>query len=140
MKLAPVKKLLLKGSISPTLKLAIEESLKALKNKDLNLAYQITACKSYIANNIDPKRKECKDYAFQEDREHNEATLKASAYCIMDNFHADIAWNLNKMPSGMMIASITPSGKGIIKSMEHEGLHPIIQRIQYEDKLIRRRR
>jgi hypothetical protein len=138
MKLAPVKKLLAKGFISPTLKLAIEESLKAIKNKDLELAYQLSACKSYIANKIDPKRRAFRSNAFQEDREKNEATLKASAYCIMDNFNADIAWTLQAMPSGMMTVYKTESGL-VVESMKIIGQHPIIKRMKYEKKLLNQR-
>jgi hypothetical protein len=121
-------KALKKGVMSPLLRTAIEATLKALDTKNLKLAYHITACKSLITSNLDPKDKV---HAFQEDGDANEEALGNSLYSILDGVHFQLANVLQRIPSGMMIMY----ARGI-HEMTSKGTHPIIKRIIAERKAI----
>jgi hypothetical protein len=126
-----LNKILEKGYISPTLRRAIEAIIKALNENDLNLAYQLSVCKSYVAGRIEPKNK---TYAFQEDSKENEKLFKRNVYCILDSVHHDIALAIHALPSGMMIV-----GRGEVQQMKSEGTHPIIKRIKFENAALDKR-
>ena len=64
--------LLMNAVMSPMLKEAVSATIEALKNKDLKLAHQITACKSYVIGEINKKDTK---HAFQEDEAANKRTL-----------------------------------------------------------------
>lgn len=117
-----------KGIISPTLRKAIEAITEALDKKNLNLAYQLSVCKSYISGVLNPKNK---INAFQEDSDTNKKLFKRDVYCILNGIHHDIAFAINALPSGMMIV-----GGGTVKEMESKGTHPIIKRIKFEHNTI----
>jgi hypothetical protein len=118
-----------KGIISPRLRYAIEEILKALNANNWELAYQLTAVKSLITGVINPKDKV---QAFQEDHEANEKILGNSVYSILDHIHHDIAFGLDEMPSG----SKTLHANGKTSEFKAKGIHPIVRRIQYEHRMI----
>ena len=122
-----LEKILKKGIISPRLREAVEAMVQALKDKDLNLAYQLSACKSHITGIINPKNK---TYAFQEDHNNNKKALTASVYEILDFFHHDMAWAINAMPSGMVMLS----SNGRMSEMKPKGTHPIVRRVQFEHR------
>jgi hypothetical protein len=123
-----LQKILNKAKISPRLQEAVKATIQALKDKDLALAYQITACKSYTTGTLKPSDRV---HAFQEDRDYNEKTLKGSVYCILDNIHHDLAWKLNQLASGMIVV-----GSNKIETMTSKGTHPIVKRIIFEHKAI----
>lgn len=125
---ADLTKALKKGTMSPTLRAAITATVKELDKGNLNLAYQITACKSLVIGEIDPTDKM---YAFQEDQAANEKALGNSLYCILDGIHFQIAMTTNQMPSGMMLLSAHGSTE-----MKHEGTHPIVKKIIAERKAL----
>lgn len=120
-----------KGIISPMLFQAITEITVALKAQNWSQAYQLSAVKSYICGNLNPKDKK---NAFQEDREANERTLKASVYMILDLMHHDIAFALEELPSGAMLLS----DNGQAHSMKSIGSHPIIMRMKKEHRDIQK--
>jgi len=126
-----LNKILRKARISPNLCIAIDSTIKALEAKDLDLAYQITACKSLIIGSLEPKNKQ---YAFQEDHAYNKARLKDSVYGLLDGIHHDIAWQINKMPSGQVMAL----SNGKICEMTPTGIHPVVKRIKLEKNRIHR--
>ena len=112
------------GVMSPMLKEAIKETIKAIKEKNLNLAYQITACKSYLVGVIDP----------QEDEEKNEELFDRSIYILLDGVHHEISFAIDSIPSGMMNLKYN----GEVKKFQSNGIHPIIKRIKHEDEVIRK--
>ena len=125
-----LQKILNKARISPWLHQAIMETIKALKNKDLALAFQLSGCKSFITGILNPKNRAD---AFQEDREYN-ITLnkgKESVYYLMDSIHFDLSMELGILPSGMMIVSSGPQG---LTATERTpiGKHPVVKRIILE--------
>lgn len=128
-----LKKILDKAIISPRLKVAVSETIKALEEKDWDLAYQITAVKSYICGVVNPKDK---THAFQEDHAANEKALTASVYMILDIMHHDIAFALDEMPSGMM--ALSRSGVRSMSWTMAKGTHPIVRRIKWEHKAIQK--
>jgi len=101
-KITILNKILDKGKMNDTLRNAIIEVKEALANNDLELAYEVSAVKSYIASSG-------KDlpsyYHFIEDWKSNEEALGSSIYSLLDSMHHDLAFALNKMPSGMMVVS-----------------------------------
>ena len=121
-------KIIVEGKLSLMLKDACIDIYKNMVLEDWELAYQVSACKSYIIGKIEPENKA---NAFQEDQENNEKILGKSVYCLLDSFHHDVALKINKIPSGVTIVS--PKG---VSSMKSKGTHPIIKRIKYEDKVI----
>lgn len=130
-------KILKIGTMSPMLREAVSETLKAVKAGDLDLAYQITVCKSHICGKLDHQPRK---YAFREDHVANEKALGNSIYCILDGIHFQLAMRLDQMPSGMMVLSGTPRGMGIVKEeMKSSGTHPIVKRIIFESNQNARR-
>lgn len=121
-----------KGIISPMLFEATIETLVAIKAQNWTLAYQLTAVKSYIVGEINPKDKK---NAFQEDQVANDKSLKNSVYLILDRMHHDLAFALEELPSGMM----TLSSNGQVHSMKSIGSHPIIMRIKKEHTAIHKK-
>ena len=126
-----LNKILKHGVMSPMLKEAIKETIKAIEEKNLNLAYQITACKSYLVGVIDPKDKV---NAFQEDEEKNEELFDRSIYILLDGVHHEISFAIDSIPSGMMNLKYN----GEVKKFQSNGIHPIIKRIKHEDEVIRK--
>lgn len=125
-----LKDILERGVMSPMLKEAVSSAIKALENNDLELAYQITACKSLIVGDIDPK---ITRNAFQEDGEANEKTFGSCLYSILDGIHFELAVLSEELPSGITLLSKT----GRVE-MVHEGEHPVIKRILQEHENIKR--
>jgi hypothetical protein len=125
-------KIATKGVISPRLFEAITEITVALKAQNWELAYQLTAVKSYICGVINPKDKK---NAFQEDQDANKKMFKASVYVILDCMHHDIAFAMDELPSGTMVLS----GNGQVQKMKSKGIHPIVRRIQYEHRAIQKK-
>lgn len=133
-----MKKILKKGIISPRLHEAVTAILQALEDKDLDLAYQLSACKSLIcAADLFLDSNAYKKNAFWENREHNDKVLTASVYVILDTFHHDVAWELDKLPSGRM--TVSQKGKNLVYSeMKPKGMHTIVRRIRFEKNQIRK--
>jgi hypothetical protein len=125
---ATLARILKKGIMNPLLRVALTDSLDALKAGDLNLAYQLTACKSYISGVLNPKDNR---HAFQEDSEANVKTLGEDIYSLVDNLHHDIAFAINAMPSGMMVMS----NKGV-ESMKSSGPHHVVVAMREEQARI----
>lgn len=119
-----LNKILKKGTMSPRLQEAVKAILKALQEKDMELAYQLSVVKSFITGSLNPKDRV---HAFQEDSKKNKDVLTVSIYSILDTIHHDIASTIGRMPSGMM--AVSRSG---VAQMISEGTHPIIERIKYE--------
>jgi hypothetical protein len=115
--------------ITDALKEAIESTITAIKDGDLNLAYQISACKSLISD------LECERelYAFRENTDANKKKLGYSVYNKLDEVHHDLAWYVGSMPSGMIMVSADRTAH----SMESVGTHPIVQRISFEKEQLR---
>ena len=124
-----LQRILTTAVMSPMLKKAVSATIEALKNKDLKLAHQITACKSYVVGEIDTKDTE---HAFQEDEAANKKALGDSLYSILDGVHFEIAMAADEMPSGIVALSTRGA-----TSMRHKGTHPVVQRIIDEDRAIR---
>lgn len=132
-----LQKILNKARISPWLHQAVLETIKALKEKDLALACELTACKSLITGSLEPRNRQ---YGFQEDRDFN-ATLNkdgATVYTILDVIHYDIAWQLGEIPSGRMMVSSGPNGLVARERPNTKLIHPVVKRIQLERNRIRR--
>lgn len=127
-----LNRVLKKAVMSPMLKQAVEETIKALKAGDYNLACQISACKSLITGNMDCKPDgyyTLSEYAFREDAEANHKALNSEdVYGIMGSVHFECAMRTNNTPSGMMV--ISPQGT---KEMRRDEInHPIVERIKLE--------
>jgi hypothetical protein len=129
-----LKKILRKAHISHMLYIAVEDTIFALQTKNLYQAYQLTVVKSFITGRLEPKNKE---HAFQEDQEYNQTQFKEgqNVYCLLDNIHHDIAWQLGQMPSGMMVMSVGPKGTSV-QEMKPAGTHPVMKRIKLEQNRI----
>ena len=125
-------KVLKSGTMSPMLTRAVLETVKAIKEGDIDLAYQITACKSHICGDLDQNHR---TYAFREDRAANEKKLGNSIYGILDGTHFHLAMKLHKIPSGMMVFG----GGHVVEEMKHNGKHPIVKRIAFESAQCARR-
>lgn len=135
-----LQRCLTKGTMSPRLREAVASAKQALEAKDLELAYQLTAVKSFITgDSIKPK--ELKRYSFQEDQKANERALGNSIYHILDGIHFRLAMNLEKLlPSGMTVAGLgltLTSRRLVSQEMKHKGVHPIVRRIQWESRKTR---
>ena len=116
------------------LRQAIKESVKA---GDLDLAYQITACKSYIVGHL--RKMPGRDDAFREAATANEKALGRDVYSILDGVHFSLAMKVGNIPSGMLVIGHTRDGRTMGEQMAHMGEHPIVQRIKYEDEECARR-
>lgn len=123
--IAELTRLLDKGVIITTyLKIAIKSTIKAIEENDLELAYQLTACKSLISGwNCD--KKIC---FFREDTEANRKKLGVSVYSKLDDIHHDLACIVGLLPSGMAMFS----SDGTVHGMKSVGTHPIVKRIAFE--------
>jgi hypothetical protein len=120
--------ILKKARTSPMLDMAIVDTIRALEAKDLALACELSACKSFIIGSLKPSNKR---YAFQEDNAHNKTQLKHSVYHFLDGIHHDIAHELGEMPSGMVMVSSGPKGL-IWNERKPKGTHPVVKRIKFE--------
>jgi hypothetical protein len=125
-----LKRILNKAHTSPMLDMAIADTIRALEAKDLSLACELTACKSFIIGSLEPKNKQ---YAFQEDNKYNKTQLKNSVYSLLDDIHHDIAWKLGEMPSGMVMVSSGPKSM-VWNERKPKGTHPVVKRIKFEKK------
>lgn len=130
-----LQSILKKAVISPMLKTAIENTIEAIKSKDLNLACQLTAVKSFITGLISSKDK---SHAFQEDQWKNEKILGDSVYSILDGLHHDLAFRNGSVPSGMMMFGVTKDGKKVCNEFKAQGMHPIIKRMKMEKNNIQK--
>lgn len=125
-----LNKALKKGIISNKLKEAILAILEAFKTKDLNLIYQLSACKSLTCGGMSDSTD--KVHAFREDHDHNVKILGRSMYSILDALNHDVAIKIHQIPASMMIVS----SKGYVSEMKNKGTHPIIKRILFEKRNI----
>jgi hypothetical protein len=98
--ISTLDQILEKGKMSDDLRKAIIELKEALLQSDLDLAYEVSAVKSYVAG-----MRAGPENHFTEDTEHNRIALGRDIYCLLDTLHHDLAFSINKMPSGMMIVS-----------------------------------
>ena len=126
-----LKRILSKAYISPMLHRAITDTIQALQNKNLALACELTACKSFVTT----WGSHIKQYAFQEDHNYNKTQLKNTVYSLLDGIHSDIAWKLGEMPCGMVIVSSGPKGM-TWHERQPKGTHPVIKRIRFERKAL----
>lgn len=117
--------------VSEPLKNAVKEAIIALEGGDIELAYELTAVKSLITG----AEADSEVYHFREDRQQNRSNLGRSVYALLDSIHHDLALELNKIPSGMMILS----ADGVREKAGSERQHPVITRIQEERAAIQRR-
>lgn len=123
-----INRILDKGTMSPMLQQALVAIAGALTKGDIDLAYQLSACKSFISGILNPKDKM---HAFQEDDKTNEKTLGNGIYSILDGIHFQLAMEADRIPSGMLIMS---AGDSI--EMKRQGTHPIIKRMTREHNAI----
>ena len=87
--------------MSDALTKAIIEVKDALAKNDIELAYEVSAVKSYIAG-----ERAGSENHFTEETEYNRSVLGGEdIYCLIDSMHHDLAFSIGKMPSGMMIIS-----------------------------------
>jgi len=126
---ATLNKILKKATMNQNLRDAITATVEALKQNNIKLAYQLTACKSFICGEINSKDTE---HAFQEDATANKKALGDDLYCILDGIHFNLAMQADQMPSGMM--AMCAGGK--VEEMKHRGTHPIVQLMINEQKAL----
>jgi hypothetical protein len=126
-----LNKALKMATITPKLREAIIAILKALEDKDLNLIYQLSACKGLICGKMSVAT--TRTHAFREDDEHNEKVLGNSLYGILDALNHDVAIKIHQIPAGMMVVD---SRSRTISEMKNKGTHPIIKRILLEKRNI----
>lgn len=124
-----MNEILEKGRMSPKLRAAINSIITALRNNDIELAYELSAVKSYISGVIDPKDKE---HHFQEDYEYNRKVFGEDIYVFLDGLHHDLAWEVDKLPSGTMI--MTAERK--IEKGRSKRKHPIVAMMEEEHRKI----
>ena len=135
---------LTKGYMSPMLRRAINDTRNALDAGDLNLAYQLTACKSFIVGTLRARANTRKGGVgshrqyFRESNRLNTKVLGNDLYSLLDGMHHNLAWAIEALPSGMVVLSRGPKGKGIVmEHMAHTGTHPVIACMQKEDAEIK---
>lgn len=128
-----LSKILILGEISDTLREAISETVTAIRNDDMDLAYQLTACKSLIVGKLTYKPAINK---FRENESDNETKLGESVYSLLGSIHFDTSFHANRMPAGMMVVGVDNNGKCVHSEMESKGIHPIVKRIIHEKKVI----
>lgn len=124
-----------KARMSVTLQKAVSEVAKAVEANDLELAYQISACKSLICGMMQTGRN--RQNLFREDDEANKQALGKSVYCLLSGIHFQLAMKINKLSSGMMVFSYSPEGINM-QQMKNEGDHFIVRRIKSEKKHIKK--
>jgi len=126
-----LNKILERAIISEPLKDAVKETIIALEGGNSELAYELTAVKSLVTGEkADPEV-----HHFRENTQQNRGTLGRSVYALLDTIHHDLAFELSKIPSGMMILS----ADGMREKAESEKQHPVITRIQEERAAIWRK-
>lgn len=125
------------GVMNADLRSALFATLDALNKGDLELAYELSAVKSYIVSEIDPKDTE---NHFQEESKANEKIFGRDIYSIMDSLHHDIAMRIDKIPSGATI--FTSTGVGGMPLISGKGparrKHPVIEKMEQEHERIER--
>jgi len=129
------------AKITDALKNAIIELKDALKKKDYNKAYELSAVKSFIVHTLKPSKR----HNFREDAKFNEKKLGNDIYGYLDGLHHKISLNLMKrgrevIPSGAMIIGKTTEGLVIQqKGLPPKGMKsPTLERIKFERKEIER--
>lgn len=121
--ISELKTILKKAKINANLKKAIEETIKALNKDDLELAYELSAVKSFVSGDLKAK---C---YFREDDDYNNVHLGESVYSILDGIHHELAFKTGGIPSGMMILT----SRGIIHKKEKaKKKHPVITMMEKE--------
>lgn len=119
-----LKMLLKKAKMNNNLKKAIEETIKALNKNDIELAYELSAVKSFVSGEMNST------HNFTEDADYNYAIFgKRDVYSILDYIHHELAYMADKMPSGMMAFT---SGGGMYEKGMSEKKHPIIKIMEKE--------
>jgi len=119
------------AKISPDLKFAVSETIKALDRGDTRLAYELTSVKSYVSGvSGDPKENH-----FREDTEYNEKKLGQSVYGILDGLHHELAMIVDEIPSGMVVIT----AEGMSSGGRVTRKHPTISLIQKENQVIQKR-
>ena len=125
--------ILQKGRINENVRIAIQETKKAIAKDNIELATELTGIKSYIVGRLTNKElglkpKEIQKYRFREDDDFNTKTLGRCVYSRLDNLHHDLAFSQGQLPKGMMILS----RYGIEKRPESKGKHPVIRMMEKE--------
>lgn len=128
-----IKEWLAKGRMSPMLRLALEDTMGALKKGDLQLAYQLTACKSFIVGTMRNRRENGHNF-FRESMRLNTKALGYDLYYLLDGMHHDLAFAIGALPSGMCVLSKNPQGGITQHHMAHTGTHPVIACMKMEQK------
>lgn len=128
---------LAKGRMSSMLRRALEDTKTAIKAGDLNLAYQLTACKSFIVGTLrtapsSRRYREGRHNYFRESSRLNTKALGNDLYQLLDGLHHDLAFALQEIPSGMMIYSSTGLNSGVVQQMQRKGTHPVIEAMNQE--------
>jgi hypothetical protein len=132
--------LILKNAkMTDALKNAIIELKDALKKKDYNMAYELSAVKSLIVSNLKFKEASImKKNAFREDSKSNEKILGDSLYGYLDGLHHKITFNLMRggkkdiVPSGMIVMSGSTTGLTIKEKGLSKLESSILKRMNYE--------
>jgi len=115
------------AKMSPQLRLAINEIIKAIESGNLELAYELSSVKSSIIGSL-----ENGGHHFREDAEYNEKVLGEDIYRTLDSLNHDLAFEIDRIPAGMTI--FTAEG---VQSKERPRIkHPIIKMIERERKAI----
>ena len=96
-----LNKILAKAKISPDLRDAVIELKNAIKSGNKNMAYELSAVKSFIGGDL----RKPSTYHFREDSDYNEKVLGSSVYSLLDSVHFHIAMETQKLPAGMMVFS-----------------------------------
>ena len=119
-----------KGSISPKVREAIEGIIKAVEDKDLDLARELSVSKSLIVGEIDQSDDV---HAFQEDEKVNKKLFGDSVYSILGSVNFELSMRTDAVPSGMIILGI---GGVVAEREDPKRLHPVVERINYEMDVI----
>jgi len=122
-----------KARMSATLGKAVAATIEAIEAGDLELAYQISACKSLVCGEMNTGRN--RQNHFREDGDANKGALGSSVYSLLDGIHFRLAMRIGKLSSGMMMFSTGPEGVSM-REMRNEGDHPIVRRIKLEKRRI----
>lgn len=130
-KIQKLQRVLEVGKMTTSTRKAIQEIISALRRNDLELAYELTAVKSFLTGSMEAPAR----YHFKEDAKYNQKVLGDDIYRILDRMHHDLAYEVDRIPSGMMVVTARGyTGKG--KPVRS---HPIIRMMERERKAIRRR-
>lgn len=123
-----LNRFLKKGRMSKDLRYAVQELILALRENDLELAYELSAVKSLITGEIG-----FMGSAFGEDMDYNKKVFGKDLYCYLDFLHYDLALAVDRMPSGAMILTT----EGAIKKGRPIVKHPVIRTMEKEHRMIR---